>query len=134
MKTMHDDDGNPITLTDDGFRVYTDDVPIRLGDVIRLRPGISGLGPHDPYAAMIVCGFEKADVRHDGASYRPMWWVARVHCRADNLLGYVPKDAQPSARFERLLFAEEELRAKCVAYTTGPSGRIDNRCEGTKEV
>lgn len=114
-----------VELTEDGFRVYTDDVPIRLGDVIRFKHTTPA---HSPFEAMIVTGFEKKEIR-PGVHYR-YWHVSRVHCRVSNFLGYVPDDAQPSAQFERLEFEEEELRAKCVAYTTGPSGRIDNRAWG----
>jgi hypothetical protein len=103
-----------------GFRIYTPDVPIRIGDVVRLVFDDDKLLSCTPFGAMVVCGVQRS------SSGEKVWLVCRVHCSLQ-VFSEDAHDGQCAAQFERLHFSEAEFRKKLVAYVTGASGVIDNR-------
>jgi len=116
-----DKNGWPIEMTPEGFRVYIPGVPIRIGDVVRLRSEqLREMVSCTPFGAMVVSGVEQDDLD------RNVWLLSRPHCTIWALHG-TERDAQCAVQFERLHVPEAEFRKKFVAYVTGPSGEIDNR-------
>ena len=120
-KQMYSEEGHAIVLNAEGFRVYTPDVPIRIGDIVTMS-GSFQRHTHHPFDALIVAGSEMT-------KYGRMFLVCRPHCTISTYAGEKHKDAQAAVQFERLTVSEEEFRSgKFVAFTTGHSGQISNRC------